>query len=61
MATRPGVRGCTGSLARVRVLVTSSTASRICPHPGHDRIFYVSDEDEGVVVKHTHLVVSAEG
>ena len=27
----------------------------------HDRIFYVSDEDEGVVVKHTHLVVSEAG
>jgi hypothetical protein len=26
----------------------------------HGRIFYVSDEDEGVVVKHTHLVVSEE-
>jgi hypothetical protein len=25
------------------------------------RVFYVSDEDEGVVVKHTHLVVSEEG
>lgn len=23
-----------------------------------DRIFYVSDEDEGVVVKHTHLIVA---
>jgi hypothetical protein len=27
----------------------------------HDRIFYVSDEDEGVIVKHTHLVVTEEG
>ncbi len=27
----------------------------------HDRIFYVSDEDEGVVVKHTRLVVSEAG
>jgi hypothetical protein len=26
-----------------------------------DRVFYVSDEDEGVVVKHTHLVVSEAG
>ena len=24
----------------------------------HDRIFYVSDEDEGVVVKHTHLIAA---
>jgi hypothetical protein len=27
----------------------------------HGRVFYVSDEDEGVVVKHTHLVVSEAG
>ena len=27
----------------------------------HGRIFYVSDEDAGVVVKHTHLVVSEAG
>jgi hypothetical protein len=26
-----------------------------------DRVFYVSDEDEGVIVKHTHLVVSEGG